>query len=35
MRHVLTALVLAAAAVCLPAPAQAKSFHYPSIEVRA
>ena len=35
MRHVLTALVLAVVAVCLAAPAEAKSFHYPSIEVRA
>jgi len=35
MRHVLTALVLAIAAVYLSAPAEAKSFHYPSIEVRA
>ena len=35
MRHLLTALILAVAAVCLAAPAKAKSFHYPSIEVRA
>jgi len=35
MRHVLTVLVLTAAAACLAGPAEAKSFHYPLIEVRA